>query len=113
MQDKEIFFCKHMLWFNFILGLIFIFLCSRLITCIIHFYTQKQRKIKIKPRIKLNRNTYMLKYELANQFAVRKFLVVHTLISLCNKFSLIKFERTQIHFFRDVSLPSGVVVVVA
>ena len=67
----------------FILGLIFIFLCSRLISCIIHFYTQKQRKIKIKPRIKLNHNTCMLKFELANpEFAVRKFLVVHTLISL-------------------------------
>ena len=67
----------------FILGLIFIFLCSRLISCIIHFYTQKQRKIKIKPRIKLNHNTCMLKFELANpEFAVQKFLVVHTLISL-------------------------------
>ena len=51
MQDKEIFLCKHMLLFNFILGLMFIFLCSRLI--IIHFYTQKQRKVKIKPRIKI------------------------------------------------------------
>ena len=82
MQDKEIFLCKHMLLFNFILGLIFIFLCSRLISCIIHFHTQKQRKIKLKPRIKLNHNTCMLKFELANQFAVQKFLVVHTLISL-------------------------------
>ena len=80
MQDKEISLCKHMLLFNFILSLIFIFLCSRLI--IIHFYTQKQRKIKLKPRIKLNHNTCMLKFELANQFAVQKFLVVHTLISL-------------------------------
>ena len=45
-----------MLWFNFILGLIFIFLCSKLI--IIHYHTQKQRKIEIKPGIKLNHNIY-------------------------------------------------------
>ena len=41
-----------MLWFNFILGLPFIFLCFKLI--IIHYHTPKQRKIKFKPRIKLN-----------------------------------------------------------
>ena len=43
-----------MLWFNFILGLNFIFLCFKLI--IIHYHTQKQREIKFKPRIKLNHN---------------------------------------------------------
>ena len=46
----------HMLWFNFILGLIFISLCFKLI--IIYYHAQKQRKIKIKPRIKLNHNRY-------------------------------------------------------
>ena len=49
--------CMHfvyLLWFNFALGLIFILLCFKLI--IIHYHTQKQRKIKIKPRIKLNHN---------------------------------------------------------
>ena len=46
----------YMLWFNFILGLIFISLCFKLI--ITHYHAQKQRKIKIKPRIKLNHNIY-------------------------------------------------------
>ena len=46
-----------MLWFNFIRGLIFISLCFKLI--IIYYHTQKQRKIKIKPRIKLNHNMYI------------------------------------------------------
>ena len=45
-----------MLWFNFILGLIFISFCFKLI--IIHYHAQKQWKIKIKPRIKLNNNMY-------------------------------------------------------
>ena len=43
-----------MLWFNFILGLIFLFFCFKLI--IRHYHTQKQKKIKIKPKIKLNHN---------------------------------------------------------
>ena len=53
----------YMFWFNFILGLIFIFFCFG---CgdvwLTHYHsynhTQKQRKIKIKPRIKLNHNIY-------------------------------------------------------
>ena len=45
-----------MLWFNFILGLIFISLCFKLI--IIYYDAPKQREIKIKPRIKLNHNIY-------------------------------------------------------
>ena len=49
-----------MLWFNFILGLNFIFLCFKLI--IMHYLTQKQWKIKFKPRMKLNHNTYHIKY---------------------------------------------------
>ena len=47
----------YILWFSFVLGLIFIFLCSKFI--IIHYPTLKQRKIKIKLRIKLNHNIYM------------------------------------------------------
>ena len=43
-----------MLWFNFILGLIFLFFCFKFI--IRHYHTQKQKKIKIKPKIKLNHN---------------------------------------------------------
>ena len=46
-----------MLWFNFILGLNFIFFCFELI--IIHYHTQKQKKIKFKTRRKLNHNTYI------------------------------------------------------
>ena len=46
-----------MLWFNFVVGLILTFLCSKLI--IIYYHTQKQRKIKIKPRMKLNHNIYI------------------------------------------------------
>ena len=47
-----------MLWFNFILGPNFIFLCFKLI--IIHYHTKKQRKIKFEPKIKLNHNIYTL-----------------------------------------------------
>ena len=47
-----------MLWLNFILGLNFIFLCFKLI--ILHYHTRKQRKIKFKPRIKLNHNIHKL-----------------------------------------------------
>ena len=47
----------YVLWFSFILGLNFFFLCIKLI--IIHYHTQKQlRKIMFKPRIKLNHNIY-------------------------------------------------------
>ena len=52
----------YMLWFNFIFGLNFTFLCFRLI--IIHYYTPKQREIKFEPRIKLNHNIYTGTYEL-------------------------------------------------
>ena len=46
-----------MLWFNFILGLSFVFFCFKLI--IISYHNQKQKKIKFKPRtIKLNHNIY-------------------------------------------------------
>ena len=46
-----------MLWFNFILGLNFIFLCFKLI--ILHYYyTPKTKEIKFKPTIKLNHNIY-------------------------------------------------------
>ena len=46
----------HMLWFNFVLGSNFIFLCFKLI--IVHYNTQKQKKIKFEPRIKLNHNIH-------------------------------------------------------
>ena len=44
----------YMLWFNFIVGLNFIFLCFTLI--IIHYHTPKHRTIKFKLKIKLNHN---------------------------------------------------------
>ena len=67
----------HMLWFIFILGLSFIFLCFKLI--IIHYHTPKQRKIKFKPRIKLNSNTYVVVYD---------FLTEHTSGQVKTKFRL-------------------------
>ena len=47
----------YMLWFNFILGLIFISLCFWAWQYMI--MSLKQREIKIKPRIKLNHDIYM------------------------------------------------------
>ena len=47
----------YLLWFNFILGLNFIFYCFKLI--IIHNHTQKQREMKFKPRTKLNYNIFI------------------------------------------------------
>ena len=44
-----------MLWLNFIHDLNFISFCSKLV---IDYHTPKQRKIKFKPRIKLNHNKY-------------------------------------------------------
>ena len=54
MYTAVLLFTMYLLWFNFILGLIFISLCFKLI--ITHYHAQKQREIKIKPRIKLNHN---------------------------------------------------------
>ena len=50
----------YILWFKFILGLNFIFFCVKII--IIHYHTQKQTKKtkKIKLRIKLNHNMYII-----------------------------------------------------
>ena len=47
-----------MLWFNFILSLKWFHLCFNLI--IIYYHSEKQRKKKFKPRIKLNHNKYIL-----------------------------------------------------
>ena len=59
------------LWFSFILGLNFIFLCFKLI--IIHYHTPKQRKIKFKPRINLNHNIYIVNpNEISNHFTIKK-----------------------------------------
>ena len=50
----------YMLWFNFIFGSNFIFLCFKLI--IIYYHTPKQKKIKFKPGTKLNHNIYKCKH---------------------------------------------------
>ena len=55
-QDKAIEVAIYMLWFNFILGLNFIFFCFWVWKCMIMIY--KQKKIKTKPRIKLKHNTH-------------------------------------------------------
>ena len=54
-----------MLWSNFILGLNYLFFCFKLI--IIHYHTQKQKKRKFKPMIKLNYNIYNI---IKQQFVV-------------------------------------------
>ena len=58
-QCQELSWHKRMsmLWFNFVLGSNFIFLCFKLV--IIHYNTQKQKKTKFEPRIKLNHNIYI------------------------------------------------------
>ena len=61
-QLKLLLIMAHILWFNFILGLIFFFFCFKLI--IIHCHTQKRKKIKFTPRIKLNHNTYSFRINL-------------------------------------------------
>ena len=47
------YFCliQFYMWFNFIIGLNFIFLCFKLI--IMHYHTEKQRKIKIQSKGKI------------------------------------------------------------
>ena len=47
-----------MLWFNFILGLNFIFLCFGVWLCIL--MSLKSKKIKFKPRVELNPNIYVV-----------------------------------------------------
>ena len=61
-----------MLWLNFILGSNFIFLCFKLI--IIHYNTQKQKKIKFEPRIKLNHNTYIVHIETVTHSSYKDYV---------------------------------------
>ena len=51
----------YLLWFNFILSSNFIFLCFKII--IIHYNTQKQKKIKFEPRIKVNHNRSIVVFQ--------------------------------------------------
>ena len=69
-----------MLWFKFIVGSNFIFLCLKLITT--DYHTPKQRKINLSHRIKLNHHTY-------NSY-IRGFMVIiktnkNNVYSLMNK----------------------------
>ena len=57
-----------MLWLNFILGSNFLFFCFKLI--IIHYHTQKQKKRKFEPRIKLNHNRYTFKAKFLSLIAL-------------------------------------------
>ena len=58
----------YMLWFNFSLGVNFIFLLivfNKLNIIHVHYYhTTKQRKMKFTPRIKLNHNIYNIVHSL-------------------------------------------------
>ena len=72
---------RHMLWFNFILGLNFIFLCFKFI--IIHYHTQKQRKTKFKPRIKLNYNIYKWINPWLTKLAWLTYFVTGLVLSFC------------------------------
>ena len=65
-----------MLWFDFILGLNYIFFCFKLI--IVHYYTQKQKRIEFKPRIKLNHDIYTLT-EMRIQKHDREFCYLYNL----------------------------------
>ena len=97
---------KYMLWFNFILGLIFIFFCFKLI--ITNYHTQKQKKIIIKPRLKLNHNMYKLKRSIAQisntlWLDEHKKLYYHEFVSriLTTTAKLLRFlDQKIVTFFR-------------
>ena len=92
-----------MLWLNFILGSNFIFLCFKLI--IIHYNTQKQKKIKFEPRIKLNHNTYIVHIETVTHSSYKDFFFswifqdfvlsnsVNLLIFLTDNFSIVSYSN--------------------
>ena len=73
----------YVLWFNFILGLNFIFFCFKLI--IIYYHTQKQKKIKFKPRIKLKHNIYKptVMYASIYAYVVVQFILGLNFIFFC------------------------------
>ena len=71
----------YKLWFNFILSSNFIFLCFKLI--IIHYNTQKQKKIKFEPRIKLNHNIYKISLNACLLWKVREIVIQAAKIVTC------------------------------
>ena len=111
----------HMLWFNFILSSIFIFLCFTLI--ITYYHTQKQRKTKTEPRIKLNHNTYLcwsllnlpstgLCYESLLQSLQLIMLLLHAATTCPQHTSLLHVSAThsrymsQIHVHANTNVPA-------
>ena len=73
-----------MLWFSFIPGLNFVFLCFKLI--ILHYHTQTQREIKFKPRMQLNHNIYIW-WCLQWHLQYKRQMCGHCLYCFCNHFS--------------------------
>ena len=72
-----------MLWFNFILGLNFVFFCFKLIIVHYHtnnYHTQKQNKIKFKPRIKLNHNIYFTRHQ-ERGVVIKKIIICFSAVS--------------------------------
>ena len=90
-----------MLWFNFILGLNFIFHCFKLI--IIHYHIQTQREIKFKPRTKLNHNIYMtVAQSLEDSFPLAKMVlktVPHFIVLLYNRENFLQEARFELENF--------------
>ena len=71
-----------MLWFNFILGINFIFLCFKLM--IIHYRTQKQRKIQMSTKDKSElQDIYFILIVSAQQDDLQAFIsVMHMLLKI-------------------------------
>ena len=71
-----------MLWFNFILGINFIFLCFKLI--IIHYRTQKQRKIQMSTKDKSElQDIYFILIVSAQQDDLQAFIsMMHMLLKI-------------------------------
>ena len=109
----------YMFWFNFILGLIFIFFRFGYSDVWLthyhsHYHTQKQKKIKIKPRIKLNHNVYKLRvvilqkmilYTNVSWLNLNVFFLTSGLSHLCplKMFKLLFYLRKIVIFQENVT----------
>ena len=83
-----------MLGFNFIPGSIFIFLCFILI--IVPYHIEKQRKIKIEPRIKLNHNINTYSCIIFFNFNLFIYLFIHLFIYFFTSWSVSVGELKQV-----------------